>query len=124
MSEHGFLSIVEDKDDSGELQVRGRDAADIRAHFPDAEIITMTGADYRYRARIARETVAETLAQTIRGISYQSHFKDVALERSPANAERYSAYYGTWSAMARMQDYPPYSTTPRPEQPRWWEEDQ
>lgn len=120
----GFISIVRDRKDQSVLQVRARMPEDITANFPGAEVFVMAGADYRYRARVNRHEVADRLAAAVLAIDYDSHFKDVALERSPVNAERYSAYYGTWSAMARMQDYAPYSTTPRPEQPRWWEEDQ
>lgn len=119
----GFVSLVEDRADSGILQVRSRVAEDITAMFPTAEVMTIPGADYLHRARVDRREVANRLAAAVMGIDYTSHFKDVALERSPGSAERYAAYYGTWSAMARMQDYAPYSTTPRADEPRWWEED-
>ena len=120
----GFVSLVQDRENPDVLQVRARDAADIVANFPNAEVFVVAGADYRYRARVNRREVADRLAAVVMALDYDSHFKDVALERSPANAQRHSAYYGTWSAMARMQDYPPYSTIPRSEEPSWWEEDE
>jgi hypothetical protein len=119
----GFVSIVEDRDNRELLQIRARVSEDITANFPGAEVLVVPGADYRYRARFNRRRVADQLAAAIMHLDYDSHFKDVALERSPANAERYSAYYGTWSAMARMQDFAPYSTTPRTKQAPWWEDE-
>lgn len=41
----------------------------------------------------------------------------------PPNPERLNAMYDTWTAMARMQDYAPYSTVPRDQEPRWWDDD-
>lgn len=112
---NGFLSIVQDRHDANLLQVRARVAQDITANFPTAEVFVQEGADYRYRARISRSEVAETLARAVADLDYESHFKDIALERSPANSHRRAAYYGTWNSMARMQDYAPYSNAPRPD---------
>jgi hypothetical protein len=120
----GFVSLVEDREDPGLLQVRARVLEDITANFPGAEVLVVPGADYRYRARVNRQQVADRLAAAVMAIDYPGHFKDVAIQRSPANAERYAAYYGTWAAMARMQDYAPYSAVPRPSQPQWWDEDE
>lgn len=119
----GFVSLVEDRDDPGVLQVRARVAEDITATFPGAHVVVLNGADYRYRARVNRADVADRLAAAVMALDYDSHFKDVALERSPANPDRYTAYYGTWAAMARMQDYAPYATTPRAAEPQWWDEE-
>jgi len=125
VSEHGFISVVQDRDDAGLLQVRGRDAADIAATFPGAPVYVSDGADYRYRARVNREDLANRLAEIIRSIAYTSHAKDVMAERSPANPARLGALYGCWHALAELQDYRPYSTVPRSEEPldRWeWDE--
>lgn len=104
----GFISIVQDRDDARLLQVRARDSQDIRAHFPRAKVCVIEGADYRYRARVNRQTVARVIAKTVRDIDYDSHFKDVAIATSPPNPARSRAYYGTWDALAEMQDVPPY----------------
>ena len=119
MTETGFVSLVEDRDDHGLLQVRGRAAADIIATFAGARVFTCPGADYRHRARVNRREVADTIRDAIMAISYESHFKDVALETSPPNAERFRAYYSCWEALAAMQDFAPYSTVPRPPRTRW-----
>ena len=120
----GFISLVQDREDPSVLQVRARLPEDISANFQGAEVFVAPGADYRYRARMPRRNVAEALAEAITKLDYTSHFKDVALERSPANAARYTAYYDTWSAMARMQDFAPYSTVLRPIEPDWWDDEE
>lgn len=109
----GFVSLVEDQDDPTMLHVRARVAEDITATFPGAAVFVSEGADYRHRARLPREAVADTIRQAVVDIRYRSHFKDVALEISPPNAWRRQAYYRTWAALATMQDYAPYSRTPR-----------
>ena len=43
----------------------------------------------------------------------------MAIASSPPNAERRCAYYRCWESLARMQDYEPYSTVPRPPRTRW-----
>ncbi len=121
----GFISIVEDRDDPAMLQVRARVPEDITSMFSTTDVITIPGADYLHRARVSRKDVADRLAAAVIAIDYTSHFKDVALGRSPAHDHRHSAYYCTWAAMARMQACAPYSTTPRAAEPaQWWDEDE
>ncbi len=123
VTENGFISVVEDKEDASLLQVRARDARDICATFPDAEVYIVRGADYQHRARVAREVVAERMAEMVRSINYQSHFKDHAVLTSPPNPARLGALYGCWHALSELQDYRPYSTVPRSEEPAaWWDE--
>lgn len=115
VSTNGFISLVQDRKNKDVLHVRARVADDISAHFPDATIQVFHGADYRYRALISREEVAAKMFDMINEMSYTSHFKDVALRMAPKSAARHTAYYGTWNAMANMQDYAPYSTVSRAE---------
>ena len=112
----GFLSLVQDRKNSKMLQVRARVRRDIEDHFPSAMVYAHNGADYRYRARISKEKVALVLADMVLNeLTYTGHFKDVALAKDPGNSTRRSAYYGTWTAMAGMQDYAPYSYLSRAE---------
>ena len=123
---NGFLSIVEDRDDCRNLQVRARVAEDITEHFPRAKVFTVDGADYRYRALVKRREVANRLRRYVMDeLDYDSHFKDIALRTSPKNEARHDAYYGTWTAMAQMQDYAPYSRVKRSKFPlkRDWDGD-
>ncbi len=119
VSINGFVSVVEDRDDPALLQVRARVPEDITATSPGAEVFIVPGADYRYRARVNRSEVADALRDAVLNIDYTSHFKDVMLATAPPNDERMDAMYDTWTAMAQMQDYAPYSTTPRPVRRRW-----
>lgn len=112
-TDRGFVSLVVDKRDPDMLQVRARLASDITDNFPDAEVYTRDGADYRYRARIKKSVVAVALAQKILDMDYLGHFKDVALRRSEPATGRSTAYYAVWGAMGKLQDYAPYSRVPR-----------
>lgn len=120
---HGFVSLVQDREDPDTMQVRARDPQDIEAMFPRARVFTAPGADYQHRARIDRSEIAEALHAAVLAIDYTSHFKDVALDTSPPNAQRSRAMYGCWEALAAMQACPPYSTTPRSVRTQWEDDD-
>lgn len=100
-----------------------RVSEDITATFPGAQVFIAEAGDYRYRARVNRQEVANRLHDAVMEIDYDSAFKDVALSTSPPNAERFRAMYGCWEALAEMQDYRPYSTVPRSEESQSWEDD-
>ena len=123
MTDRGFVSLVEDRDDRDVLQVRARVKEDILGLFPEVQVLDRPGGDYQFRARLSRSEVANVLAAKVMSLDYGSHAKDVALDRSEPNPARYRAYYTTWSAMAEMQPCAPYSTTPRPPRSRWEDED-
>lgn len=93
-----FLSIVDNGDDTGKtLLVRARAKGDIERVFPDAQVSEGGGTDYRYRARIERDAVANKLATQIRDIGY-SNFKSSVKEQ-----KRHDAYMGVWQVMYRYQ---------------------
>ncbi len=117
---HGFISAVEDRSDPDLLLVRARVKEDIENTFPGVSVASVPGSDYQFRAQVPRADVADRLARYVMDeLTYQSHFKDVALANSEPNAARYGAYYDCWAAMAEMQPCAPYSTTPRPPRARW-----
>lgn len=94
-----FLSIVDKGDATGQtLLVRARKAGDIGAVFPDAEVIEGAGTDYRYRARIDRERVAQAMADQVRGIRY-GNFKATVKDR-----ERHDACMRVWDVMYAFQE--------------------
>lgn len=96
---NSFLSIVDKGDPSGAtLLVRARRAGDIEAVFPDAEVIEGGGTDYRYRARIDRERVAQAMADEARGIRY-GNFKATVKDRN-----RHDACMRVWDAMYSFQE--------------------
>ena len=99
-----FLSIVDKGDRSGAtLLVRARRRGDIEAVFPGAEVVEGAGTDYRYRARIDRDQVADAMARQVERIRY-GNFKSTVHDD-----DRHRAYMSTWQAMMRFQD-----TEPRP----------
>jgi hypothetical protein len=116
MTDVGYLSIVEHQDDPGLLLVRARVGEDITSVFGDVEVEEKPGADYLYRAVLDRGFVANVLREKVMTLDYTSHAKDVAIQRSHTVAGRSSAYYATWTAMAKIQPYAPYATVPRSEQ--------
>ena len=65
-----FLSVVADKDDpSGpRLLVRARRQGDIERVFPETEVASTPGADYRFRAWLPRERVAAVLTQLVESL--------------------------------------------------------
>jgi hypothetical protein len=93
-----FLSIVDKGGDGATLLVRARRAGDIERVFPGAEVIEGAGSDYRYRARIDREAVAQRLAEQVRSIRYANFKATVKDDR------RGDAYLGVWEVMRQAQD--------------------
>lgn len=92
-----FLSIVDKGGDGSTLLVRARRSGDIERVFPSAAVQTTPHNDYRFRARIDREEVAEALAQSVREITY-GNFKG-----SVKDHRRHDAYMDVWQAMYRFQ---------------------
>lgn len=113
VTDRGFVSVVQHRDDPTVMQVRARLKEDLLALFPDAKVQEIIGADYLYRADVSRAEVAQAAFQAVMNIDYTSHFKDEALKRSTPNPSRSSAYYATWTAMGRMQPIAPYWTPER-----------
>jgi hypothetical protein len=98
-----FLSIVESNNDPRTLLVRARAKEDLHRVFPDAPVSENPDRDYRFRAAVPREEVAQALAACVRGLAY-GNFKDSVPEK-----DRASAYLGVWQRMLAFQDlrHPP-----------------
>lgn len=90
---NAFLSIVEHYDNPNILLVRARFQEDINRAFPEAEVVSNAGTDYKYRASIPRDEVAEALRVQVLGINY-TNFKASVLEK-----ERGNTYMKVWSEM-------------------------
>lgn len=101
---HGFLSIVALNDsDPGwtgpdRLLVRARFDGHLEALFPGAHIEETRTADYRFRARVERETVAQRLANEVLEMAY-TNFKNAVPE-----AGYHATLSQVWSLVAREQD--------------------
>ncbi len=93
-----FLSVVDKAKDKSLLVVRARKQGDIEAVFPDAQVQVGGGTDYKFRAEIPRETVAQAIAERIMTISYPN-FKGSVKDRA-----RHNAYMKVWAAMMPLQE--------------------
>jgi len=94
-----MLSIVQKSEDKerGSLTVRARGPGEIESVFPEAQVIELRNCDYRFRAVIARETVAKTVFSRLMTLEYdnfKNSIKDEDLE---------SACHDVWSIMFQYQ---------------------
>lgn len=103
MTNKAFLSVVDKSTQKGCLLVRARRMEHLKAVFPYAKVRETFGTDYRYRADIPREAVAEAIAEQIRGVDY-TNFKDSVLDH-----DYHDALMGVWHDMADLQPGGPYA---------------
>lgn len=95
---NAMLSIVAQPSNPATLLVRARSAGDIERVFPDAEVMETPTADYRFRAEVPTETVAEALAAEVRAITYPN------FKMTVSDPGRLHAYHDVWAVMARYQE--------------------
>jgi hypothetical protein len=96
-----FLSVVDKGDPTGNtLLVRARRHGDIERVFTEAKVIEGAGTDYRYRARIPRDQVANAIAESVRNINC-GNFKNQVAEN-----DRHDVHFEVWRAMNRFQESP------------------
>ena len=69
----------------------------VESTFPGAVVLVGMGTDYRYRAEIPREKVAQAVADMVMSIDY-SNFKN-----SVEDHRLHAAYSRVWSVMYRLQ---------------------
>ena len=92
-----FISIVAHRERADKLLVRARLPGDIEAVFPDAQVFSVPGADYKYRAVVDRAEVGNAIADRIDDIEYDD-FKS-----SVPDQKRHDAYLKIWSVMQGEQ---------------------
>ena len=68
----GFVSVVAHRDNDG-LLVRARNAAHLKALFPEQEQTVLPNADYRYRVFVSREALAAVVAEHISEMNYDNY---------------------------------------------------
>ena len=106
----GFFSIVQ-KEGEKELCVRARVGADLdrlrQTYLPTlGETVETPGSDYRYRAWISREDLAEGIGEIVRNLNY-SNFKNEVARRDSSRAHVYGK---VWSVLGELQPGGPYGT--------------
>jgi hypothetical protein len=93
------LSVVAHRDDAGCLLVRARMAGDIERVFPQT-VLENAGTDYRYRATVPRQQVADRIADSIAAIDYRN-FKNSC---GPARHDAYLHVWKTWWKAAQSPE--------------------
>ncbi|MFO1153159.1 MAG: hypothetical protein U1E42_05770 [Rhodospirillales bacterium] len=94
---NAFLSIVAHRDDPSLLLVRARFKGDIEAVFPAAAVAETLAADYRFRAPLSRDEVAQAIALALRTMT-ADNFKS-----SVGEHWRHDLYLDVWSTLATAQ---------------------
>jgi hypothetical protein len=95
---NSFLSIVQNRNNLEQLLVRSRRKGDIEKVFPEAKVIQEAGSDYRYRAFINRDNVANAIAREVSNIDY-GNFKN-----SVRDHDLHDAYSDFWLIMYKLQE--------------------
>ena len=93
-----FISVVQKPGDTDVLTVRARIKGDIESVFPQAKVEVNQGTDYKYRARLPRDEVAQVLHDQVMNLDW-SNFKGAVKAK-----KRHDAYMNAWSAMYAVQD--------------------
>lgn len=97
----GFISAVQWKDKPSFMCVRARAREHLAALFPEAEIIEMPDADYRYRAKVSRTFFEQSMLYELRAISYPDFKSELEHDAYHAACSR------VWEVMRAIQPKPP-----------------
>lgn len=97
MTNKSFVSIVEHRDNTNLLCVRGRFKGDVDRFLGDRCEVETPDADYRFRAVATRGDVTDRLAISISEVDYPN-FKNSVREKW-----RHDAYLEVWGVMWREQ---------------------
>lgn len=95
---NSFLSIVENKTNKAQLLVRARRKGDIEKTFPTVRVFEDAGTDYKFRAFVPRDVVADAMYDAIMNINY-GNFKNSVREH-----DLHDAYADFWGIMYGLQE--------------------
>jgi hypothetical protein len=90
------FSVVQDRNDPGQVLVRSRDTAGLSRWFPGEAVVSLQNADYPHRVVITRERLAAFLAAAAEQITYPN-FKD-ALTDTHCHDWYLQVYNAWWEA--------------------------
>jgi hypothetical protein len=94
-----FLSIVSKDCGPDELLVRARRPGDIEKVFPQVKVVEGAGTDYRCRAVIKRQTVAEAIANEVEAVDY-GNFKTAVYRAGEYQLE--TVLHRVWDCFLRL----------------------
>jgi len=107
LSDRGFVSIVEDRQDPGRLLVRARREGDLEAFLdclpdlrPEDKPVHTPDADYAWRVSLPRPMVSATLVKLASEVDYDN-FKDAVAARQGYSRSR--LYHDVWAILRRLQ---------------------
>jgi hypothetical protein len=92
-----FLSIVEHPHEDDLLYVCARFKGDIEELFPQADVVEVPKADYRFRTSMSRDKVADAMARAVRTLDYGD------VKTQVKDPDRRDAYIEVWQAMWQAQ---------------------
>ncbi|EIW6162787.1 hypothetical protein MF451_003784 [Salmonella enterica subsp. enterica serovar Saintpaul] len=98
-----FLSVVQHRQNPDILIVRSRRPGHIQKMFPKANVETIDGRDYQFRAELPREVVAQRMHQYVMEMT-ATNFKDSVKDKI-----YHDACFKVWGCMERIQPLPAYS---------------
>ncbi|EAO3412054.1 hypothetical protein Q6I89_004403 [Salmonella enterica] len=98
-----FLSVVQHRQNPDILIVRARRPGHIEKMFPAANVVTIDGRDYQFRAELPREVVAIRMQQYVMEMT-ATNFKDSVKDKI-----YHDACFGVWNCMERIQPLRAYS---------------
>jgi 8-oxo-dGTP pyrophosphatase MutT (NUDIX family) len=106
----GFFSVVEKPEDQGspKLTIRARVREDLEnlrdRYLPELEAITANaGTDYKYRARVSRNALANASARIIADIDYTNFKSSVAKQQGQNRAH---VYGDVWTSLYSLEATP------------------
>ena len=97
-----FVSIVAHRRNPHVLLVRARLKGDLERLFPGCKVVETRRADYRFRAEIARERVAQVVADQLLGVEYDN-VKDAIPRRGEVHQLRSRSMHRVWGVMHDAQ---------------------
>ncbi len=105
MTQHGFVSVVQDEDDAGYLLIRARRKGDLENLASlvtfKTEITETEATDYKHCIRLKRGTARRLLAATFDQINYPN-FRD-AISSIPDQREKIFSYRQIWSTLSEKK---------------------
>ena len=75
----GFISVVQNRNNANEFQVRARSKKHLQTLFKGREILTLTPADYKYRVNISKKdfrAFADDYINNLKYDDFKSSIKD------------------------------------------------